>query len=190
MALPCTARDGLGQYRLVRCACLALALVFVAVLGACGSNSAALEEGSPSSAGYAGVRACKDVDPSWSELVVDGAAPNGPANDAALSVVIANSNGYRLDWNSASIGVDAVLVNGGDVEGVRYSYPNESTFGNNLKSPEGFTGPGGAMEPRLISSVSFCYDGNSPTTTPPTTGAPATTPAPTTPAPTTKPAPR
>lgn len=143
----------------------------VGLLGACGAcgdsstGATPFEEGKPEAHPYGGVKDCKSFDPGWAELVVSGAAPNGPANDAALSVAIAGSTGYLFRWHSATIGVDAVLVNGGNVEGIRYTYPNESTFANNLKSPEGFIGPGGSMAPRLISSVSFCYDRDSATTT-------------------------
>lgn len=79
-----------------------------------------------------------------------GGAPADPLN----SVTISNSNGTTFDW-LASLGIDAVIVKGGDDSNV-YVYTPEALADSGLLSP---TKNGGTP---ALSHVEFCYDYETP----------------------------
>ncbi|MFP5333100.1 MAG: hypothetical protein ACLGHX_12180 [Acidimicrobiia bacterium] len=97
---------------------------------------------------------CADLEgpgQTWLELKVDPNA-DGVYSDGTLTVTISNTtNDKSFDWSS-NIGVDGVLVKGGNAGNhfYRYDPPNEVTGDQGLSTPDG-KGDG-------ISHISFCYD--------------------------------
>jgi hypothetical protein len=92
---------------------------------------------------------------------------SGTFTDGTLTVTLVVT-GATFDWTS-NIGVDVVIVKGGNVSNVYDYRPGESTGDTGLSAPiNPKTG-----EPFGLSHVSFCYDVEEPTTT--TTTAPTTT---------------
>jgi hypothetical protein len=105
---------------------------------------------------------CASLDPSWNEVKVNQ-APNGsypdsggggenPGGDGGLVFKIENSNGKVFDWTS-NIGIDAVVVKGGNRGSNVYFYKDEATADQNLRSPDNSQGNTPA-----VSHVSACYD--------------------------------
>jgi len=77
-----------------------------------------------------------------------GGAPSDPGN----SITISNSNGTTFDW-SATLGIDAVIVKGGNNANL-YEYDPEETSDSGLHPPiNSNTG-----QPYGISHIEFCYD--------------------------------
>ena len=92
-------------------------------------------------------------DQTWTQLKVDPNA-DGTYTDGTLTVTISNTQDDKtFDWSS-NIGVDAVIVKGGDDGSYLYRYdpPSEET------SDTGLTTPG----QNAISHVNFCYDVEAP----------------------------
>ena len=94
----------------------------------------------------------------YRELKIDNV--NGPfdgdytSGDGLLKVTISNSTSQYFDWNS-NIGVDAVIVKGGDAgDAYVYDPPKEDTKDTALHPP---INPNNG-ELYGISHVSFCYD--------------------------------
>ena len=98
----------------------------------------------------------------WNELKVDE-APNGTHDDQASSdnpggsgelvLTISDSDGKVFDWSS-NIGVDAVVVKGGNRGSNVYFYaPDEATADTRLRSPDNTQG-----NVPQISHISVCYD--------------------------------
>ena len=100
-------------------------------------------------------KTCDDLEgagQTWTEFKLEGSAlSNGPHTDGALSVIISNLTGDSFDWSS-NIGVDAVVVKGGNAGSNLYRYdpPTEETSDTGLGVPDP-TNNG-------ISHISFCYD--------------------------------
>ena len=122
----------------------------------------------------AGNPSCADLnaDPAFTGITsnfglkVNGAAPNGTytitngpgreltggaPSDPANSVTISNSNGTTFDW-SATLGIDAVIVKGGD-DANAYVYSPEAFSDTNLVSP-----PNNGGQVPQVSHVEFCFD--------------------------------
>lgn len=123
-------------------------------------------------------KACADLQgegQTWTELKVDPNA-NGTFNDGTLTVTITNTTSDdTFDWTS-NIGVDAVVVKGGEAGSHLYRYdpPTESTGDTGLGVP--------TPSNNSISHIVFCYDLPDATATPtptptPTPTATATPPA-------------
>ncbi|HET7272538.1 MAG TPA: hypothetical protein VFI90_15805, partial [Rubrobacter sp.] len=102
---------------------------------------------------------CSDISGGpYRELKVDNV--NGPfngtytSNDGLLTVTISNSTSQYFDWSS-NMGVDAVIVKGGDAgDSYVYDPPKEDTADTDLHPP---VNPNNG-ELYGISHVSFCYD--------------------------------
>ena len=104
---------------------------------------------------------CAYLDPSWNEVKVNQ-APNGdhadsgggdnPGGDGPLVFTVKNSDGEVFDWES-NIGVDAVVVKGGNRGSNVYFYSPEHTSDERLRSPDNSQGKTPA-----ISHISACYD--------------------------------
>jgi hypothetical protein len=112
------------------------------------------------------------------ELKVEPVA-DGTFSDGTLTVTIDvrdTADGQVFDWTS-NIGVDVVIAKGGPNSNV-YTYVGESTGDTGLHAPANASGKFAGL-----SHISFCYDVEAPTTTPPTTT--PTTPPTTTPTSTT-----
>jgi hypothetical protein len=105
------------------------------------------------------------------EFKIDGQGfSNGQKSQGPITITISNFNGQTatFDWSS-NIGVDQVIVKGGDNANV-YTYSPESTGDTGLHTP--FNQSSG--QNYGLSHVSFCYDveqtsspSPSPSTTPP-----------------------
>ena len=104
---------------------------------------------------------CAFLNPSWNEVKVDQ-APNGdypdsggtdnPGGDGPLVFTVENSNGEVFDWKS-NMGVDAVVVKGGNRGSNVYFYDPEDTADTGLRSPNNTKGNRPA-----VSHISACYD--------------------------------
>jgi hypothetical protein len=102
---------------------------------------------------------------------------DGTFTDGVLTVTIDvrdTAGGQVFDWTS-NIGVDQVIVKGGPNANI-YTYSTESMGDTGLHAPvnpnnDRFFG---------LSHISFCYDVEATTTTPPTTAPPTTVPSTTT----------
>ncbi|MGH3019901.1 MAG: hypothetical protein ACRDNR_07050, partial [Gaiellaceae bacterium] len=94
---------------------------------------------------------CAFLDPTWTELKVNE-APNGTYTDGTLEFTIEGSDGKVFDWVS-NIGVDAVIVKGGNRGSNVYFYAPERTSDENVRSPDNTQGNVPA-----VSHVSVCYD--------------------------------
>ncbi|HVV85181.1 MAG TPA: hypothetical protein VHE35_19100 [Kofleriaceae bacterium] len=86
------------------------------------------------------------------ELQVKPGSPGAYALDAQNTVAFTSEDQEYLDW-TASVGMDAVLVTGGDSTRV-YTYVPEARAGAHLAAPMNPK----LHEPYLISAVTFCYD--------------------------------
>jgi hypothetical protein len=107
------------------------------------------------------------------ELKVEPVA-DGTFTDGTLTVTIDvrdTAAGQVFDWTS-NIGVDVVIVKGGNASNVyTYDPPAESTGDTGLHAPANRSGTFAGL-----SHISFCYDvGEEPTTTTTTTTMPTTT---------------
>lgn len=152
---------------------------------------------------YAGNPSCADLNPAWTELKIEGPkAGDTTADDStAKATITVNEATDQFDW-TATVGIDAVIVKGGDNANV-YKYDPEALSGSGLHAPAN----GDEDPPKYygLSHISFCYDtgdtpgdgGETPGDNPggdnpggdPTPPAPTEPPAPTTaPAPETPPA--
>lgn len=87
------------------------------------------------------------------EVKVDPPAPGTYALDAYNSVTLASADGVYLDW-WATVGMDAVIVKGGDAATV-YMYDPEAFADSGLSAPVNASG-----HPAALSHVSFCFDYN------------------------------
>jgi hypothetical protein len=86
----------------------------------------------------------------WTEFKLEGAdLSNGSHTDGILTVTISDLTEDLFDWMS-NIGVDAVIVKGGNAGSYLYLYDPESTEDQDLGVP----GPNN----NAISHISFCYD--------------------------------
>ncbi len=104
---------------------------------------------------------CAFLDPSWNEVKVNQ-APNGdhpdsgggenPGGEGPLVFTVENSDGKTFDWK-ANMGVDAVVVKGGNRGANVYFYDPEETADQRLRSPDNTQGNQPA-----ISHISACYD--------------------------------
>jgi type IV secretory pathway VirB10-like protein len=104
---------------------------------------------------------CASLNAGWNELKIDQ-APNGeyrdeggtdnPGGDGPLVFTVKNSDGKVFDWSS-NIGVDAVVVKGGNTGSNVYFYDREETSDQRLQSPLNSQGNVPA-----ISHISVCYD--------------------------------
>jgi hypothetical protein len=104
---------------------------------------------------------CAFLNPSWNEVKVNQ-APNGsypdsggadnPGGDGKLVFTIENSDGKVFDWTS-NIGVDAVVVKGGNRGSNVYFYGDEPKSDQDLRSPDNTQDKTPA-----VSHVSACYD--------------------------------
>jgi len=99
-------------------------------------------------------KTCRDLQgpgQTWTELKVDPNG-NGTFSDGTLTVTIANTtNDDTFDWSS-NIGVDAVVVKGGNAGSYLYRYdpPTEPTADTGLGVPDPANNG--------ISHILFCYD--------------------------------
>ena len=114
----------------------------------------------------------------WIEFKIDKSIlANDTFSDDTLDVTISNLTGGPLDFNSfdwtSNIGVDAVVVKGGEAGSHLYRYdpPTESTGDTGLGVPDPANNG--------ISHIVFCYDLPDPTPTPTPTPSPTPTPTPT-----------
>jgi hypothetical protein len=104
---------------------------------------------------------CAFLNSSWNEVKVNQ-APNGdypdsggtdnPGGDGPLVFTVKNSNGEVFDWES-NIGVDAVVVKGGNRGSNVYFYDPEESADTGLRSPPNTKGNRPA-----VSHISACYD--------------------------------
>ena len=104
---------------------------------------------------------CAFLNSSWNEVKVNQ-APNGeypdsgggdnPGGDGPLVFTVKNSDGKVFDWES-NIGIDAVVVKGGNRGSNVYFYDPEETSDTGLHSPDNSKGNRPA-----ISHISACYD--------------------------------
>jgi len=104
---------------------------------------------------------CAFLNSSWNEVKVNQ-APNGeypdsgggdnPGGDGPLVFTVKNSDGKAFDWES-NIGIDAVVVKGGNRGSNVYFYDPEETSDTGLHSPDNSKGNRPA-----ISHISACYD--------------------------------
>ena len=96
---------------------------------------------------------CAFLDPSWNEVKVNE-APNGAHsdNDGALVFTVKDSDGKVFDWTS-NIGIDAVVVKGGNRGSNVYFYEGEAKADQNLRSPDNTKDNTPA-----VSHISACYD--------------------------------
>jgi hypothetical protein len=104
---------------------------------------------------------CAELDPSWNEVKVNQ-APNGdypdsgggenPGGEGPLVFTVENSDGKVFDWKS-NIGVDAVVVKGGNRGANVYFYDPEEKADQRLRSPDNTQGNVPA-----VSHISACYD--------------------------------
>lgn len=104
---------------------------------------------------------CADLNPDWNELKVDK-APNGtysdsdsgesPGGPGPLEFTVENSDGEVFDWK-ANMGVDAVIVKGGNQGANVYTYDPEATADTRLRSPDNTSG-----NVPQVSHISACYD--------------------------------
>jgi hypothetical protein len=113
------------------------------------------------------------------EFKIDGADfGNGTKSDGTLTVTISSFNSDQASFNwSSNIGVDQVIVKGGDNANV-YTYNPESTGDTGLHTP--FNSNSGKNYG--LSHVSFCYDveqTSSPSPSPSQTVSTSPTPTPT-----------
>jgi hypothetical protein len=121
-------------------------------------------------------KTCDDLEgagQTWIEFKLEGATlTNGPHTQGPLTVTIANLTGDTFNWSS-NIGVDAVVVKGGEAGSHLYRYdpPTESTGDTGLGVPN--------PSNNGISHISFCYDLPDATPTPTPTPTPSPTPSPT-----------
>ena len=134
-------RTGLAQTT------VAMAAVLAAATAAWASHVAPVvygdqdgEENNPS---------CRYLGADWKELKVDG-APNGTHSDGALSFTIKSSDGSTFDWES-NVGLDAVVVKGGNRGSNVYFYPAAKSD-SGLRSPDNTQG-----NVPEVSHVSACY---------------------------------
>jgi hypothetical protein len=124
-------------------------------------------------------RSCSDLQgasQTWSEFKLEGGdLSNGSHTQGPLTVTISNLTGDTFDWTS-NIGVDAVVVKGGNAGSHLYRYdpPTESTGDTGLGVP--------TPSNNGISHISFCYDLPDATPTPPAGATPTPTATPTSPA--------
>lgn len=98
---------------------------------------------------------CAFLDAGWAEVKVDN-APNGTHSDGTLEFTIENSDGSFFDWKS-NIGVDAVVVKGGNRGSNVYFYDPEAKADGNLTSPLNTKD-----NVPQVSHVSACYDADAP----------------------------
>jgi hypothetical protein len=104
---------------------------------------------------------CASMNAGWNELKING-APNGeykdvggtdnPGGDGALVFTIKNSDGKVFDWES-NIGVDAIVVKGGNNGSNVYFYDPEALSDSGLRSPDNTQG-----NVHEVSHISVCYD--------------------------------
>ena len=117
---------------------LAVAMLALPVAANASSVTPTQLEGNPT---------CADINPSWSQLKVDGIPGNQTYSDSNVSVTISNVTANNtFDW-AADHSIDAVIVKAAD-GALLYTYDPES-FGDTIVS-----GPGKYD----ISHVNFCYD--------------------------------
>ncbi len=133
-----------------------------------------------------GNQTCSNFQPqgqNWTELKIEDQSPfnwdglDGTFDDGTLSVTITGiTTAFQSPFSwSSNIGVDVVLVNGGNVGGFLFLYDPEATADTGLNTPNNPSG-----QPATIVNISFCYDveATTPTPVPPATLPPATpTPA-------------
>ena len=89
---------------------------------------------------------------SWTEFKLEGNdLSNGFHTDGTLAVTITNLTEDTFDWSS-NIGVDAVVVKGGEAGSNLYKYdpPSEETADTGLGVPD--------PDNNAISHITFCYD--------------------------------
>ena len=96
---------------------------------------------------------CAFLNSDWNEVKVNE-APNGSHSDddGALVFTVENSDGKVFDWKS-NIGIDAVVVKGGNRGSNVYFYRNEPKSDENLRSPDNTKDNTPA-----VSHISACYD--------------------------------
>jgi hypothetical protein len=97
----------------------------------------------------------RDLGSSWRELKID--PPSDRSHDDGtleVDIEVYEDDGQQfVDWSS-NIGVDAVIVKGGEQGANVYFYSPEATSDTGLHAP---TNPNGKYA--NVSHVSFCYDG-------------------------------
>ena len=105
---------------------------------------------------YAGNPSCADLNPAWTELKIEGpTAGETIADDStAKATITVNEATDQFDW-TATVGIDAVIVKGGDNANV-YKYDPEAMSGSGLHAPLN----GEEETPKFfgLSHISFCYD--------------------------------
>lgn len=96
---------------------------------------------------------CASINPNLFELKVDPPA-SGNYTDGTLDLsVTVYDGGKTFDWSS-NLGVDIVIVKGGNSANVyTYDPPTEATSDTGLQAPVNASG-----EPAGLSHMSFCYD--------------------------------
>lgn len=82
--------------------------------------------------------------------------PPGTLDDPANSVTILDGDGQSFNW-LATLGIDAVVVKGGDGANL-YVYDPEATSDSGLHAPMSGTGQADPGVIRDISHITFCFD--------------------------------
>ena len=147
--------------------CLALTLAGLSTAGGASANHVTPQHYGPGGVNPENNPSCAFLNPAWNELKVEnsetkgdldgtyddlGAVDNPGGVGPLLFTIDADFDEEIFDWSS-NIGVDAVIVKGGNRGSNVYFYPSEATADTGLFSPDNTKG----NRPQ-ISHISACYD--------------------------------